>query len=203
MKIYTRNGDKGETGLLGAIRVSKSHLVLETCGSVDELNSHIGCAVFHLGQHEGLVDSPDNPHSVLVRIQSELFDLGSRIAAAMSEDSKTKPADEDKECISRIESWIDHFDSQVPPLTNFILPGGSAAGSQMHLARTVCRRAERRLVSLMETGVERDLSQDLVYLNRLSDLLFVLSRFSNQLANCDETPWVAFSARDQGDQGSR
>ncbi len=199
MKIYTRNGDKGETGLLGAIRVSKSHLVVETCGNVDELNSHLGCVVVHLRQHSDAADSPDTILDVLVRIQSELFDLGSRIAAAMATDSKINPADEDNECIARLESWIDQFDSQLPPLTNFILPGGSSAGSQLHLARTVCRRAERRLVSLIEFGIERDLTADLIYLNRLSDLLFVLARLANQLDGCEETAWVATRNKQKDD----
>jgi len=194
MKIYTRNGDKGETGLLGAIRVSKSHLVIETCGTLDEVNSHIGCAIFQLPQVPATND-PDTlePRKVLNRIQCELFDLGSRVAAALSDDPKTKPAARDPHSIQRLESWIDHFDSQLPPLTCFILPGGSAAGSQLHLARTVCRTAERRLVSLLESDIERDLSVDLVYLNRLSDLIFVLARFANRLADCEETPWEAFA----------
>lgn len=198
MKIYTRNGDKGETGLLGAIRVSKSHLVVEACGTIDELNCHIGCAICQLDRHTdpvNLIDAP-NPRSVLIRIQSELFDLGSRVAAAMSSDPKTVPADQDDDAVSRLESWIDEFDLQLPQLSNFILPGGTAAGSQLHLARTVCRRAERRLVSLIESGVERDLANDLAYLNRLSDLLFNLARFANQVGNCEETPWISFSARD-------
>lgn len=197
MKIYTRNGDKGETGLLGAIRVSKSHLVVETCGALDDVNSHLGCVVSRLAPLPEITE-PDSldPGQVLIKIQCELFDLGSRVAAALSIDPKTKPAARDPESVSRMESWIDHFDSKLPPLTAFILPGGSAAGSQLHLARTVCRCAERRLVSLCETGIERDLSADLVYLNRLSDLLFVLARFVNQLDGCEETPWTAFT--DQG-----
>lgn len=194
MKIYTRNGDKGETGLLGAIRVSKSHLVIETCGTLDEVNSHLGCA---LAQMMALPEStePDSldPREVLTKIQCELFDLGSRVAAALSVDPKTKPADRDPQSIDRLESWIDHFESKLPPLTSFILPGGSVAGSQLHLARTVCRSAERRLVSLLETGVERDLSTDLVYLNRLSDLLFVMARFVNRQGGREETSWSAFT----------
>jgi len=198
MKIYTRNGDKGETGLLGAIRVSKSHLVVEACGTVDELNCHIGCAICQLDRRADPVNLIDgiNPHAALTRIQSELFDLGSRIAAAMSSKPKTGPADQDDGAVGRLESWIDEIDSQLPELSNFILPGGTAAASQLHLARTVCRRAERRLVSLVESGVERDLANDLAYLNRLSDLLFNLARFANQVENCEETPWISFSARD-------
>lgn len=197
MKIYTRNGDSGETGVLGAIRVSKSHLVVETCGAIDELNSSIGCAIAEIDRHS--ITEPDvlkDARLTLVRIQSELFDLGSRVAAAMAESSKVSPADEDQQAIARIESWVDDFDAQLPPLTQFILPGGSPAASQLHLARTICRRAERRLVSLIEAGLEQEIASDLVYLNRLSDLLFVLARFANQCHGSEETAWVAFSARD-------
>ena len=199
MKIYTRNGDKGETGLLGAVRVSKSHLVVETCGTIDEVNSYLGCVVSHLelADDNELADVKEldslNCRSVLIRIQSELFDMGSRVAAALSDQPKTNPAAVDRASIERIESWIDGFDAKLPPLTRFILPGGSMAGSQLHLARTVCRRAERRLVSLVESGIQRDLSADLIYLNRLSDLLFVLARFANQEADREETPWTAFT----------
>ena len=196
MKIYTRNGDDGETGVLGAIRVSKSHLVVETCGTVDELNSNIGCAIAELDRHPDPMPSVGGVKTALVRIQSELFDLGSRVAAVMAESSKVSPADEDQHAIERLESWIDEFDAQLSPLTNFILPGGSPAASQLHLARTVCRRAERRLVSLMESDVERKIGPDLIYLNRLSDLLFVFARYVNQCSDREETAWVAFSARD-------
>ena len=192
MKIYTRNGDKGETGVLGAIKVSKSHLVIEVCGTVDETNCHLGCAIAHcVDQSEsGALAEHAELTTILTRIQNDLFDLGSRVAAAMAADPKTKPANLDESNIRQMEAWIDRFDGLLPPLQAFILPGGSHVGCQLHLARTVCRRAERRLVSLLETDVERDLSTDLIYLNRLSDLLFVLARFANQQTDCPETPWV-------------
>jgi len=192
MKIYTRSGDKGETGLLGAIRVPKSHLVIEVSGTVDEVNCILGCAIAEMNRLDQSEDDPD-PGKVLTQIQSELFDLGSRVAASLSTETKTAPVQLDPKSIERLEGWIDGFDSQLPPLQNFILPSGSPAGCQLHLARTVCRRAERRLVSLMESGIERDLSSDLIYLNRLSDLLFVMARFANQTAGCTETPWTASS----------
>jgi len=190
MKIYTRSGDKGETGLLGAVRVSKSHLVIEVCGTVDETNCHLGCAVAQLRERAESKSEPD-PISILTRIQSELFDLGSRVAAALASDPKTKPAELNDENIAQLERWIDQFEESLPPLQTFILPSGSLAGCQIHLARTVCRRAERRLVELIDAGTERDLSVDLIYLNRLSDLLFVMARFANQEAGCPETPWTA------------
>ena len=195
MKIYTRSGDKGETGLLGAVRVPKSHLVIEVCGTVDEVNCHLGCAIAQLtSQDLGTLDSlgdPPNPQDVLTRIQSELFDLGSRVAAALSAETTTAPVEPDSDSIDRMEKWIDGFDSKLQPLQCFILPSGSPVGCQLHLARTVCRRAERRLVSLIESEIERELSQDLIYLNRLSDLLFVMARFTNQISGCTETPWTA------------
>lgn len=192
MKIYTRNGDKGKTGLLGAIQVSKSHLVVEVVGTVDETNCHIGCAIKHWSEQASNESrSSDDPVTALTQIQSGLFDLGSRVAAALATDPKTKRAEINETNISQLEQWIDHFDSQLPPLQTFILPSGSHTGCQLHLARTVCRRAERRLVSLVESGAESDLSIDLVYLNRLSDLLFVFARFANQQAGCTETPWSA------------
>ena len=190
MKIYTRSGDKGETGLLGAVRVSKSHLVIEVCGSVDETNCHLGCAVAQL-REQTESNSELDPISTLTRIQNELFDLGSRIAAALAADPKTKPAELNEENIVQLERWIDQFDEQLPPLQTFILPSGSLAGCQIHLARTVCRRSERRLVELIDAGIERDLSVDLIYLNRLSDLLFVMARFANQESGCTESPWTA------------
>ena len=190
MKIYTRSGDKGETGLLGAVRVSKSHLVIEVCGSIDETNSHLGCAVAHLSKNTESTSSIDLK-SILTRIQMELFDLGSRVAAALAADPKTNPAELNNENILQLEKWIDQFDDSLPPLQTFILPSGSLAGCQLHLARTVCRRSERRLVELVDAETERDLSTYLVYLNRLSDLLFVMARFANQEGGCTETPWTA------------
>lgn len=200
MKIYTRNGDKGETGLLGAVKVSKSHLVVEVCGSVDETNSHLGCAIAHWREHvestkaDGIKPATSialDPISVLTQIQMELFDLGSRVAAALASDPKTIPAELNEVNIQQLENWIDQFDATLPPLQTFILPSGSHTGCQLHLARTVCRRSERRLVELLEAGAERELSVDLVYLNRLSDLLFVMARFANHSVGCTETPWTA------------
>ena len=190
MKIYTRSGDKGETGLLGAVRVSKSHLVVEVCGSVDETNSHLGCAITQWREQDESTSNLD-PISILTRIQMELFDLGSRVAAALASDAKTNPAELNEENILQLEQWIDQFDELLPPLQTFILPSGSHVGCQLHLARTVCRRSERRLVELIDAETERDLSTDLVYLNRLSDLLFVMARFANQEGGCTETPWTA------------
>lgn len=190
MKIYTRNGDKGKTGLLGAVNVSKSHAAIEVCGSVDETNSHIGAAIFHIGE-AGKPDDQIDLKETLTQIQVELFDLGSRVAASMSSKAASMPAKLDSENIKQLEMWIDQLDHVLTPLTAFILPGGSAAGCQLHLARSVCRRAERKLVELIEAGTDRDLSIDLAYLNRLGDLLFQLARYANQLNGIPETNWQA------------
>ena len=181
MKIYTKTGDQGETGLLGGIRVNKSHLAIEVCGSLDEANSLIG-----VGVSFGL---PEVIALQLTQIQNDLFDLGSRVAACLSDASR--PAQFPVANIEKLESWIDQAQSSVPPLTAFILPGGSPGGAHLHLARSVCRRAERRLVSLVEAGVKQELSVELIYLNRLGDLLFVLARSANQLAGVTETKWSA------------
>jgi cob(I)alamin adenosyltransferase len=208
MKIYTRSGDKGETGLLGGVRVSKSHLVIETCGTIDETNCHIGCAIASLNENSGDNEwksagnnaslssetigdeTVDNLSKVLTRVQCLLFEVGSRVAAALASDTKINLADLNDSHVQQVEKWIDQFDDQLAPLQTFILPSGSQAGCQLHLARTVCRRAERRIVSLIEAGTERDLSIDAIWLNRISDLLFVMARYTNRAADREETPWV-------------
>ena len=179
MKIYTKTGDKGETGLLGGIRVSKSHLAIKTCGALDEANSFIG-----LVRAESV---PDDVEALLTRIQHDLFDLGSNIAACLGE-SKRPPEFPDKR-ITELEVAIDLFDNELPPLEAFILPSGSRAGSTLHLARSVCRRAERDAVELIDSGIDGTLSNEIIYLNRLGDLLFVLARVVNLRANCPETKW--------------
>ena len=188
MKIYTKTGDDGNTGLLGGIKVSKSHLAVETCGTIDELNSVIGVVGSHL-EKNGTGDN--NPQSELLnqlrQIQNDLFDLGSRVAACLSDASRVADFGPNKPV--ELESLIDQYDATLPELTAFILPSGSVAGCQLHLARSVCRRAERRLVELSLSVVERDFPTEQIYLNRLSDLLFVLSRVVNRDAGVAETQW--------------
>ena len=203
MKIYTKTGDKGETGLLGGVRVPKDHLAVETCGAIDELNSLLGLARCE-SVEAGKSTANDNATNVLPTevieclktIQSELFDLGSRVAACLvGPDKPTKIAQLGAGEIHQLERWIDQFDDQLPPLTTFILPSGSRRGCELHLARTICRRAERALVTLIQSQSNqpgrRNFDIELIYLNRLSDLLFVLARFVNQLAGQPETPWNA------------
>ena len=192
MKIYTKTGDDGETGLLGGVRVSKSHLAIGACGSLDETNSLIGAAQSALWAQANLQSkeiSFEDVGKLLTRIQNELFDLGSRVAACLGESQRTAdfPADRFQE----LERQIDRFESELPPLTAFILPGGNAIGSSLHLARSVCRRAEREIVALVESGVKQPLEIESIYLNRLGDLLFVLARIANVRLGFPETQWSA------------
>ena len=191
MKIYTKTGDNGQTGLLGGVRVSKSHLAVNACGSLDETNSMIGVSrsVLRTEQSE-LVEGArfDDVDSVLAEIQNDLFDIGSRVASCLGDSLHGTDF-----CESRaveLEQEIDRFESGLPPLTAFILPGGSALGSTLHLARSVCRRSERDLVSLLQSGVEQPLGNEQIYLNRLGDLLFVLARIANSRTRFPETQWT-------------
>jgi len=181
MKIYTRTGDDGETGLLGGLRVSKAHQVIEVCGTLDETNCWLG-----LVRSESIDSAIDE---LLEQIQNDLFDIGSQIAASLADSSPSVEVPSER--IAELESAIDHWDSTVPPLQAFILPSGGQAGCRLHMARSVCRRAERQLVSLLESLDAKALATESVYLNRLSDLLFVLARSVNQLAGQVETQWKA------------
>jgi len=179
MKIYTRTGDEGETSLFGGPRAPKHHLRIEAYGDVDELNSTIGAV-----RAEEL---PADIDSVLNRIQHELFSLGAGLATpdpTRRDASLTSAAG-----IEALEAAIDTFDARLAPLREFILPGGTRAAAAMHLARCVCRRAERRVTELRHTPDEDIEPLTLIYLNRLSDLLFVLARAVNSGAGVTETAW--------------
>ncbi len=177
MKIYTRKGDSGETGLLGGSRVSKASARIEAYGTVDELNSCLGL-VRDCANIEGLDEN-------LVRVQHQLFSIGSILASEGK--SKIKLPVIGQEEVDFLETAMDRMDTELPELRNFILPGGSLAASYCHLARCICRRAERRVVSLMElSGVDEMIIH---YLNRLSDYLFVLARFVTLKSGGQETPW--------------
>jgi cob(I)alamin adenosyltransferase len=176
--LYTRTGDAGETSLFDGTRVRKDDPRVSAYGDVDELNAWLGLARSSL--HDAEVDAE------LVRIQRDLFALGAQLAdpadKIAARVSKATLGDAD---VSRLERLIDRLEAELPPLHRFILAGGSATGATLHLARTVCRRAERRIVSL-EPPVEPVLLQ---YVNRLSDLLFVLARAVNHRAGEPETAW--------------
>lgn len=179
MKIYTRTGDKGETSLIGGTRVPKFHLRIECYGTVDELNSYIG-----------LIQCQDiDPHAkqLLKEIQDRLFTIGSSLAAD-PEKSRMKIPDLHAEDITLLEQEMDQMNEILPDLKHFILPGGNTVVSYCHIARCICRRAERLTVQL-STESEVD-NQVTVYLNRLSDYLFVLGRKLGFDANADENVWL-------------
>lgn len=179
MKIYTRTGDKGQTGLLGGERVAKDDARIEAYGTVDELNSHVGLLRAWAGpMHDELLAS----------IQQRLFTIGSHLASsneAERERFRLEPIiDED---VTKLERAMDSMDKDLEPLRSFILPGGHQAVAQAHVCRTVCRRAERRVVSLSSaTSVQPELVR---YLNRLSDLFFVLSRHLGRTLGVPDVPW--------------
>jgi cob(I)alamin adenosyltransferase len=180
MKIYTRTGDAGETALLGGQRVSKDHLRVTAYGDVDELNAALGL-VRADAERAGLA-------RLLAGIQRDLFALGAQLADPTHKlAAKKAKASVSAAHVRRLERAIDAADKQLPPLSSFILPGGSRLGALLHHARTVCRRAERSTVSL---GRHEQIDPRLiVYLNRLSDLLFVLARAENQRAGQPEDRW--------------
>lgn len=183
MKIYTRTGDAGSTGLFGGARVSKDDLRIEAYGTVDELNAALGC-VRSVGAAGGVDQRVDQQ---IEQIQHELFSIGAELATPNPEQHDLRVIGENH--IAGLESWIDQHESGLEPLKQFILPGGTQAASILQLARAVCRRAERRVVTLGDqTGVEIS-NAVLVYLNRLSDYLFVLSRHVNSQAGLPDIPW--------------
>lgn len=174
MKIYTGTGDDGTTGTLGNKRTSKTSDLMKAIGTLDELNAHLGLLAVH---------SPET--NLLPEIQSFLFEMGSELAAPENDDRFL--AHDTKGQIQALETSIDQMEESLPPLTSFILPGGSLAAAQAHVARTVCRRAERRVIKLVgERHVRHDL---LVWLNRLSDWLFVFARTANRQNGVDDVPW--------------
>ena len=179
MRIYTRQGDQGQTTLFDGKRVSKDHLRLATYGTVDELNSWLGLAA-SLCRHEQL-------RQVLNQLQHHLFDLGADLATPLDSPNSALVKRIEVRHSAEMEKQIDTFTAELPPLKQFILPGGSPLAAHLHIARTVCRRAERHLVELMR--VEQTGEAPLIYLNRLSDLLFVLARLANKLDGHPETHW--------------
>lgn len=177
-KIYTKTGDKGMTSLVGGTRISKDHLKIETYGTVDELNSWIGV----------LRDSPENAarKDILKEIQDRLFTLGADLAAE-PEQTKRKIPDLFESDIELLEHEMDKMNEEIPPLKAFVLPGGHQSVSFAHVARTVCRRAERHVIRLSR---EEEVNPMIIqYLNRLSDYLFVVSRKITQELQTEEVAW--------------
>lgn len=180
MKIYTKTGDAGDTGLFGGGRVGKDDRRVEAYGQVDELNSVLGVARAEgLGKLDPLAQS----------LQDQLFTVGSILATPKDSKAAAHIPQVQGAWITAMEDAIDSYDLELAPLTAFILPGGSKAASALHLARTVCRRAERHVVPLFRDGLVD--AQVVVFLNRLSDLLFAMARYANFLAGVKDVPWVA------------
>jgi cob(I)alamin adenosyltransferase len=185
-RIYTRGGDRGQTSLVGGQRIDKDDLRIESYGTVDELNSFIGVARMTCEELSDRHPKLGAFALILTRLQHELFNLGS-ILATLPEDVHPKQPRVGPEEIEAIEREIDHANENLPPLRSFVLPGGSRLSAELHVCRTVCRRAERVLVSLSRR--ESIPADSLQYLNRLSDALFVWSRWVNVIQEAEETLW--------------
>jgi cob(I)alamin adenosyltransferase len=178
IKIYTKTGDKGSTSLIGGTKVLKSDLRIEAYGTVDELNSYIGLC-------RDLV-SDEKTRATLLEIQDRLFTIGSSLACDPEKEQKMKLPDLKDANVKLLENEIDRMTSLIPPMKSFILPGGNVSVSHLHVARCVCRRAERCCVRLEPGAGDSIIIQ---YLNRLSDYLFVLARYTGQLTGAAEIPW--------------
>ncbi len=187
VKIYTKTGDQGMTSLLGGTRLPKSHPRLHAYGTIDELNAHIGLLISHLA-----LPAEDSIKTILLRIQHDLFIAGGLLACDELVWLARLPRLTEVP-ITQMEEEIDQWNLTLPPLKNFILPGGTPAALQAHLARTVCRRAERWTLEVLDQSTpdfQKDYQIVIKYLNRLSDHLFVLSRWLNHRSAVQETPWV-------------
>jgi cob(I)alamin adenosyltransferase len=182
IKIYTKTGDKGKTSLIGGTKVPKSHLRIEAYGTVDELNSHIGLC-------RDLVQD-EKTRTMLTEIQDRLFTIGSSLACDPIKEPRMRLPDLRDADVKLLEQEIDRMSEELPPMQSFILPGGHTTVSHMHIARCVCRRAERCCVRLELESLEVE-GILLKYLNRLSDYLFVLSRYFTMLLKAEEVPWKA------------
>ena len=182
-KIYTRGGDAGETSLGDGSRVSKLDGRIEAFGAVDELNAALGIVLTG--------DLPDELRGVIARVQNELFDLGADLSVPAGVDGRLRV---EQSMVDRLEQDCDRFNAELPELRSFVLPGGTKAAARLHVARTLCRRAER---DVLRAAAEHELGPLVaVYVNRLSDLLFVLARAANALAGQDEPLWKPGGTRD-------
>ena len=198
MRIYTKTGDKGSTSLIGGTKVPKSHLRIESYGTVDELNSFLGLLNDQLALADAAQSSTQHPgsasplfteiHPFLREIQDRLFTIGASLACDPEKEPKLKIPDLKEEDLTALEKAIDRMDAILPPMKSFLLPGGHITVSTAHVARCVCRRAERSCVRLQEESLYVE-PIVIRYLNRLSDYLFMLSRYTGHLLNAAEIPW--------------
>jgi cob(I)alamin adenosyltransferase len=178
MKLYTKTGDDGTTGLFGGGRVPKASSRVEAYGTIDETNAFLGVA-----RTTGLPPAID---AILAPIQEDLFTLGAELACVPGKEGKLGMTPIGEGDIARLERAIDEADGSCAPLKSFVLPGGSPQAAALHIARTVCRRAERAVLALDDAPARGDV---VIYLNRLSDLLFALARWANVLAGAPDVPW--------------
>ncbi len=188
MKIYTKSGDRGKTSLFSGDRVPKHHRRVQAYGTVDELCSVLGWVAAILPETTDAIEQE------IRQIQSDLFDVGAWLSTKEDSPQRYGLAEIDDERIAYLEAAIDRMEKTLPPLKTFVLPGGHPAGAAAHVARTVCRRAERRVVALTERSLQEavgrhSLDRILSYLNRLSDYLFVVARFINQSTGVEDIPW--------------
>jgi len=181
-RIYTKRGDKGQTSLVGGQRVSKDSTRIDAYGTVDELNSFIGMAIVSIGSDARL----EPLRKILNRIQHELFNLGSLLATLPADVHPKQPRVTDAE-VTRLEQELDEMNEPLPSLRSFVLPGGTRLNTELHACRTICRRAERITVALSNS--EEVPAEAIQYLNRLSDALFVWSRWANHVLGIEETLW--------------
>ncbi|HYO66471.1 MAG TPA: cob(I)yrinic acid a,c-diamide adenosyltransferase [Archangium sp.] len=180
MKIYTKTGDTGETGLFGGGRVPKDSVRVEAYGEVDELNASLGLARAR--------SMPMELDALLQRLQDQLFTVGAVLATPVGTKASEHLPPLKAEWVTDMERAIDTFETELAPMTHFILPGGSQAAAALHLSRTVCRRAERRVVAALREG---EATQEVVvYLNRLSDLLFIMARVANHRVGLPDVKWI-------------
>ena len=185
MKLYTRTGDDGSTGLFGGDRVSKDDPRVEAYGTVDELNAAVGLAG---SACDGQAPSSPSFPEILGGVQSRLFDIGADLATPASSPHAGKIMRISNRHVAEVEAWIDAVEAGNEPMRSFVLPGGSDLAARLHLARTVCRRAERAIVTLARTTPINP--ETLVYVNRVSDLLFAMARRANRAAGRPDVPWI-------------
>ena len=199
MKLYTRTGDDGTTGLFGGQRVGKDHPRIDACGAIDELNASIGLALCALDARPGVTSPRGTPVSesrsidhllrgILTALQSRLFDLGADVATPSASKHEAKIARIEQAAIDQAERWIDQIDGGNEPMTHFVLPGGTEIAARLHLARTIGRRAERCLVALARVEPVNPLG--IVLANRISDLLFAMARRANREAGVPDVKWI-------------
>jgi cob(I)alamin adenosyltransferase len=196
MKLYTRSGDDGTTGLFGGGRVGKDHPRIDAYGTIDELNACIGLAA--------AACRGDRPFerrllAIFAPVQSRLFDIGADLATPEGSKSEAKIVRIDAAFVAEIEAWIDEIDGQNPPIRTFVMPGGTELAARLHLARTVCRRGERLMVRLAHA---EPVSEGAIqWVNRLSDLLFAMARQANHAAGVADVPWVPAEPAGRGARG--